>query len=68
METVFSMWFFPSHSVPELKLSGVQLSGVTLSSWLVSESVQLHFSCRLSAESISVKRRLRGWCEMAASL
>jgi hypothetical protein len=35
---------------------------VTLSKWLVSERGQL------SIESQPVKRRLRGWCEIAASL
>jgi hypothetical protein len=40
----------------------VQVSEVTWSSWLVSERVQL------SVESHLMKRRLGGWCEMAASL
>jgi hypothetical protein len=44
------------------ELSAVQLSKVTWSSWLVSESVQL------SAGSQPVERRLGGWCEMATSL
>jgi hypothetical protein len=71
METVFSLWSMPrcykQDSLKQpvscwFKLSAVQLSEVTWSSWLVSERVQL------TVGSQPVKRRLGGWCEMAASL
>jgi hypothetical protein len=69
--TVFSMWFmlgcYKQDSLKQqvscwLKLSAFQLSEVTWSSWLVSESSVVN-----SVESRPVNRRLGGWCEMAAS-
>jgi hypothetical protein len=72
LETLFSILSvlssykeeFSWESAVEFRSSkwAVQLSEVTWSSWLVRERVQLPVECQ------PMRRRLRGWCEMASSL